>query len=98
MMDVITYPCWYKSYSVLVEGAPHVHFNSKCDIRSCKVSKAPGIRLNIKTVFLGMEIAMLKIRLVRDRLMFNKEILTVVRRRLYIETVPRSVVTAFQSL
>ena len=43
---------------------------------------------NIKTVALGMEIIMLKIRRSRDRLISNMGIYILARRRLYIETAP----------
>ena len=48
----------------------------------------PGPRLNIKTVFPRYGIHMLKIRRSRDRLIFNMGIPILVRRHLYIETVP----------
>ena len=48
-----------------------------------------GPHLNKKTVFPGMGIPMLKIRWLRDRLIFNMGILISVRRRLYIEMAPR---------
>ena len=54
------------------------------------VSAWPGSRLNIKTVFPGMGIPMLKITRSRDRPIFNMGIPLLVRRHLYIETVPRS--------
>ena len=47
-----------------------------------------GPHLNKKTVFPGMGIPMLKIRWLRDRLIFNMGILISVR-RLYIEMAPR---------
>ena len=48
----------------------------------------PGPCLNIKTVFLGMRIPMLKIRWSRDRLIFNIGIPILVKQYLYIETTP----------
>ena len=51
------------------------------------VGQAPGLCLNIKMVFPGMGIPMLKIRQSWD-LIFNMEILILVRRHLYIETAP----------
>ena len=51
----------------------------------------PGPRLNIKTVFPGKGIPMLKIRRSRDRLIFNMGIPIMVRRHLYIEMGPRVV-------
>ena len=48
----------------------------------------PGTHFNIKTVFPGMEVHILKTRRSRDRLIFNIAILILVRRRLYIETAP----------
>ena len=50
--------------------------------------KEPGPRRNIKTVFPGMEIPMLKIRRSRDRLIFNMGIPILVRQHLYIEAAP----------
>ena len=47
-----------------------------------------GPCLNIKTVFPGMGIPMLKIRRLRDRLIFNMGIPILVRWHLYIETPP----------
>ena len=52
----------------------------------------PGSRLNIKTVFSGMMIPMLKIRRSWDRLIFNMGIPILVRRHLYIETASRFIV------
>ena len=49
-----------------------------------------GPRLNIKTVFPGMEILMLKTRWSRDRLIFNMGIPILVRWHLYIVTAPWS--------
>ena len=46
----------------------------------------PGPNRNMKTVFLGMWIPMLKIRRSDDRLIFNMRIPLLVRRHLYIET------------
>ena len=51
---------------------------------------SPGPRLNIKMVFAGTRISMLKIRRSRDRLIFNMGIPILVRRHIYIETAPRS--------
>ena len=53
----------------------------------------PGPRLNIKTVYPGIGIPMLKIRRSRDRLIFNMGIPIPVRRHLYTETVPRWLIT-----
>ena len=53
-----------------------------------KMKQLPGPRLNIGTVFPGMGILMLKIRRSRNRLIFNMGIPILVRRHLYIETVP----------
>ena len=50
--------------------------------------QGPGPRLNIKTVFPRYGIPMLKIRRSRDRLIFNMGIPILVRRHLYIKTVP----------
>ena len=49
---------------------------------------SPGPRLNIKTIFPGMGIPMLKIRRSRDRLIFNMGIPILVRWHLHIETAP----------
>ena len=49
-----------------------------------------GARFNTKTVFSGYGIPMLKIRRSWDRLIFNMGIPILVRRHLYIETVPWS--------
>ena len=49
---------------------------------------ASGTLLNIKAVFLGVVIPMLKIRRSWDRLIFNMGISILVRRHFYIETVP----------
>ena len=46
----------------------------------------PGPHLNIKTVFPGMGIPMLKIRRSRDRLIFNIRLLILIRRHLCIDT------------
>ena len=54
----------------------------------CESELQPGPRLNIKTLFPGMGISMLKLRRSRDRLIFNTEIPIPVRRYLYIETGP----------
>ena len=51
-------------------------------------SSTPGPSLNIKTIFPGMGIPMLKIRRSRDRLIFNMVIPTPVRWHLYIEMAP----------
>ena len=48
----------------------------------------PGPHLNIKTLFPGMEIPMLKIRRSQDRLIFNMGIPILVRRHFYIEKAP----------
>ena len=48
----------------------------------------PGPPLNIKMVFAGMRISMLKIRLSRDSLILNMGIPILVRRHHYIETAP----------
>ena len=53
------------------------------------LSTAPGPCLNIKTVFPGMGIPMLKIRRSQDRLIFNMGIPLPVR-HLYIEAAPES--------
>ena len=47
-----------------------------------------GSHLNIKTVFPGMGITMLKIRQSQDRLIFNMGISILLRQNLYIETAP----------
>ena len=49
----------------------------------------PVPHLNIKMVFSGMRISMLKIRRSQDHLIFNMGIPILVRRHLYIETPPR---------
>ena len=59
-----------------------------------------GPRLNIKTVFLGMEMSVLKIRRSRDRLIFNMGILILLRRHLYIDAAPwryGTILTVLQS-
>ena len=48
----------------------------------------PGPPLNIKTIFPGLGIPMLKIRRSWDHLIFNMGIPILVRRHLYIETAP----------
>ena len=53
-----------------------------------RIHTEPGLRLNIKTVFPGMRIPMLKTRRSRDRLIFNIGIPILARRHLYIETPP----------
>ena len=50
--------------------------------------------LNVKTVFPGMGILMLKTRRSRDRLIFNMVIPILVRRHFYIETTPRRLPTS----
>ena len=47
-----------------------------------------GPRLNIKPVFPGMGIPMLKIRRSQDRLIFNMGIFILIRRHIYIEMAP----------
>ena len=47
---------------------------------------SPGPRFNIKTVFPGMRIPILKIRPSQDRLTFNMDIAILVRRYFYIES------------
>ena len=49
----------------------------------------PGPRLNIKTVFPGIGISMLKIRQLQDCLIFNMGIPILVKQHLYIEMAPR---------
>ena len=53
--------------------------------------KLTGPSLNIKPVFPGMGIPMLKIRRSQDRLIFNMWIPILVRRYLYIKMVPSSI-------
>ena len=55
----------------------HFHFN-----------KRPGPRLNIKTVFWGVGISIIKIRRALDSLIFTMGIPMLVRRHIYIETGP----------
>ena len=55
----------------------------------CLWFQSSGPRLNIKTVFPGMGIPMLKIRLSRECLIFNMGIPMLVKRHLYIETPPQ---------
>ena len=55
-------------------------------------SLQPGPRLNIKTVFPGMGIPMLKIRWSWDHLIFNMGIPILARWHLYIETAPWSLI------
>ena len=62
------------------------------------VLNAPGPRLNIKRVFLGMGIPMLKIRWLWERLIFIMGIPILVRQRLYIEKVPRCFVATLLPL
>ena len=50
---------------------------------------APGLWLNIKTVFPSMGIAMLKIRQLQDHLIFNLGIPILLRQHLYFELAPR---------
>ena len=52
------------------------------------LKRRPGPSLNIKTVFPGYGIPMLKIRRSQDRLIFNMGIPILVRRHLYIDTAP----------
>ena len=54
----------------------------------CNIACKPGPRLNRKSVFSRYGIPMLKTRRSRDRLIFNMGISILVRRHLYIETVP----------
>ena len=54
----------------------------------CILRRDPGPRLNIKTVFPRYGIPMLKIRRLRDRLIFNMGIPILVGQHLYIETAP----------
>ena len=54
--------------------------------------KQPRLRLNIKTVFPGIGISMLKTRRSRDRLIFNRAIPILVRRHLCIKTSPGIVI------
>ena len=60
-------------------------------LRSIKIGPSgnTGPRLNIKTVFPGMGIPMLKIRRSQDRLIFNMGVPILVRQHLYVEIVPR---------
>ena len=67
---------------VWVYGLYHSHVCPRRD-------KLSGPRLNIKTVFPGTGIPMLKIRRSWNRLIFNIEIPILVRRHLYTETAPR---------
>ena len=52
------------------------------------LERETGLRLSLKVVFPGMGISIIKIRRSRDRLIFIMGIPTLVRRCLYIETVP----------
>ena len=54
------------------------------------MNRPSGPHLNIKTVFPGMGIPMLKIRRSRDRIIFNMAIPILVRQHLYIDMAPRS--------
>ena len=54
------------------------------------LSETSRARFNIKTVFLGMGIPMLKIRRSQDHLIFNMGMPILVRQHLYIEMAPRT--------
>ena len=64
----------------------------------CAVEWYPGPRLNIKTIFSGMGIPMLKIRRSVDRLIFNIGMPILVRQHLYIEMPPSSPMKCAHSL
>ena len=61
------------------------HWNIPCQLGRYHAYWWPGDRLNIKTLFPGMGIPMLKIRRLWDRLIFNMGIPILVRRHLWIE-------------
>ena len=78
---------WVTVYFVL-HRPQHLQGNKSMDTHTYRGPKRSGPRLNIKTVFPGMGIPMLKIRWSQDLLIFNMGILILVRRHLFIEMAP----------
>ena len=77
---------WWAAGKLRMTGTYILHDGN----RSCLLLQSPGPCLNVKTIFPGMGIPMLKIRWLWDHLIFNMGIPILVRWHLFIETAPRS--------
>ena len=80
-----SYDC-LNTNEVILKHRHKICFWNPLSVNWVHYSGDPGPRLNIKTVFPGIGISMLKIRRLRDRLIFNMGIPILVRRCLYTET------------
>ena len=76
---------WLEAFHMINSPIPTMILIGVVSQDSYAWMRDPGPRLNIKTIFPGMGIPMLKIRRSQDRLIFKMGIPILVRRYLYIE-------------